>query len=112
MTGCFLKFYVAENRRHQHLLAYEWLLQEAQKLGLHGGSAFRALAGFGRHGRLHEEHFFELQGDLPVEVGFVVTTEEADRFLAHLAREQLNLFYLRVPVEFGFTGESTAGGGA
>lgn len=106
MTGCFLKFYVAENRRHRHLLVYEWLLQEAQQLGLHGGSAFRALAGFGRHGRLHEERFFELQGDLPVEVGFVVTAEEAERFLAHIAQENLNLFYLRVPVDCGFTGGS------
>ena len=52
MNGCFLKFYVAENRRHHHLLAYEWLLEEAKKFGLHGGSAFRAVAGFGRHGRL------------------------------------------------------------
>ncbi|MBP6583008.1 MAG: DUF190 domain-containing protein [Chromatiaceae bacterium] len=109
MNGCFLKFYVAENRRHHHLLAYEWLLEEAQQLGLHGGSAFRALAGFGRHGRLHEEHFFELAGDLPVEVGFVVTDEEANRFLAHLAREKLNLFYLRVPVEYGFTGDAADG---
>lgn len=107
MTDCYLQFYVAENRRHRHLLVYDWLLQEAQKLGLHGGSAFRALAGFGRHGRLHEEHFFELQGDLPVEVGFVVTAEEADRFLAHLAGEDLNLFYLRVPVICGFTGDAS-----
>ena len=103
MNGCFLKFYVAENRRHRHLLAYEWLLEEAKRLGLHGGSAFRAIAGFGRHGRLHEEHFFELAGDLPVEVGFVVTHDEADRFLAHLATQGLSLFYLRVPVDFGFT---------
>lgn len=103
MQGCFLTFYVAENRRHQHRLVYEWLLEEARKFGLHGGSAFRALAGFGRHGRLHEEHFFELAGDLPVEVGFVVTREEADRFLAHVGKEGLNLFYLRVPVETGFT---------
>jgi uncharacterized protein len=102
--GCFLKFYVAEKRRHHHRLAYEWLLEEAQKFGLHGGSAFRALAGFGRHGQLHEEHFYELAGDhLPVEVGFVVTTEEADRFLAHIGAEGLSLFYLRVPVQFGVT---------
>ena len=107
MSACFLKFYVAENRRHRHRLVYEWLLEEAQRFGLHGGSAFRALAGFGRHGRLHEEHFFELAGDLPVEVGFVVTEEEAERFLAHLAAEKLNLFYLRVPVEAGFTNGST-----
>jgi PII-like signaling protein len=108
MNGCFLKFYVAENHRYHKRLAYEWLLEEAQKLGLHGGSAFRALAGFGRHGRLHEEGFFELAGDLPVEVSFVLSNEEADRFLAHVAGQGLNLFYLRVPVEFGFTD----GGGA
>lgn len=103
MNKCFLKFYMAENRRHHHKLLYEWLLEEAQRFGLQGGSAFRAIAGFGRHGRLHEEHFFELAGDLPVEVGFVVSNEEADRFLAHLAKERLNLFYIRVPVEAGFT---------
>lgn len=105
MTGCFLKFYVAENRRHRHVLVYEWLLEEARKFGLHGGSAFRALAGFGRAGCLHEEHFFELAGDLPVEIGFVVSADEADRFLAHVAAEGLNLFYLRVPVDSGFTGK-------
>lgn len=103
MNGCFLKFYVSENRRLHHRLAYEWLLEEAKRFGLHGGSAFRALAGFGRHGRLHEEHFYELAGDLPVEVGFVVTQDEADRFLAHLASQGLALFYLRVPVDYGFT---------
>jgi PII-like signaling protein len=108
MQGCFLKFYVAENRRHHHRLAYEWLLEEAQRQGIHGGSAFRALAGFGRHGRLHEDRFVELAGDLPVEVGFVVTAEEADAFLVHLRDQGLNLFYLRVPVEAGFTsGESS-----
>ena len=68
-----------------------------------GGTAFRALAGFGRHGRLHEEHLFELAGDLPVETSFVNTQDEADRFLAHIAAAGLNLFYLRVPVEYGFT---------
>lgn len=108
MHGCFLKFYVAENRHHHHRLAYEWLLEEAKAQGLHGGSAFRALAGFGRHGRLHEEHFFELAGDLPVEVGFVLTREEADRFINHVTAQGLNLFYLRVPVDYGFTD----GGGA
>jgi PII-like signaling protein len=103
MQGCFLKFYVAENRRHHHKLAYEWLLEEARRLGIHGGSVFRALAGFGRNGRLHEDRFIELAGDLPVEVGFVVTQAEANAFLEHIRAQGLNLFYLRVPVEAGFT---------
>ncbi|MDE1949766.1 MAG: DUF190 domain-containing protein [Burkholderiales bacterium] len=109
--GVYLKFYVAEKRRHHGILAYEWLLEEARKCGLHGGSAFRALAGFGRHGRLHEEHFIELAGDLPVEVGFALGTAEADAFLAHLAGEELALFYIRLPLQMGIVGNGSGKAG-
>jgi PII-like signaling protein len=105
MQGVYLKFYVQEKRRHHGILAYEWLLEQAQKLGIHGGSAFRAIAGYGRHGRLHEEHFFELAGDLSVEVGFALTEEEAARLLAHLAGEQLRMFYIKLPLEMGMVGD-------
>jgi uncharacterized protein len=105
MQGVYLKFYVQENHRHHGILTYEWLLEAARKLGLHGGSAFRAIAGFGRHGRLHEEHFFELAGDLPVEVGFALTQEDARRLLDHLAAEPLKLFYIQLPLEMGFVGD-------
>jgi PII-like signaling protein len=104
MQGCYLKFYVQENRRHHGILAYEWILEEAKKLGIHGGSAFRAIAGFGRHGRMHEEHFFELAGDLSVEVGFALTDAEAERLLEHLADEKLRLFYIKLPLEMGVVG--------
>jgi PII-like signaling protein len=106
MQGVYLEFYVQENRRHDGILAYEWLLESARKLGIHGGSAFRAIAGFGRDGRLHEEHFFELAGELSVEVGFALTGAEADRLLAHLAGEKLRLFYIKLPLEMGVVGEA------
>ena len=102
--GCYLKFYVQEHRRHHGILAYEWILEEAKKLGIHGGSAFRAIAGFGRHGRMHEEHFFELSGNLSVEVGFALTEAEAEQFLAHLADEKLQLFFIKVPLQMGIVG--------
>ncbi len=107
MQGVYIKFYVQENRRHHGILAYEWLLEEAKKLGLQGGSAFRAIAGYGRHGRLHEEHFFELAGDVPVEVGFALAEPEAERFLTHLAGEKLQLFYIKLPLEMGVVGSTT-----
>jgi len=103
MTGTYLKFYVHEKRRLHGVLAYEWLLEQARKLGIHGGSAFRAVAGFGRHGVLHEDHFYELQGDLPVEIGFAVSDEEAARLLQVLHDEKVSLFYVRIPAEFGVT---------
>ncbi len=105
MQGVYLKFYVQESRRHHGILAYEWLLEAARKLGIHGGSAFRAIAGFGRHGKLHEEHFFELAGDVSVEVGFALTEEESEKLLAHLAGEKLRLFYIKLPLEMGFVGD-------
>ena len=54
MKNIYLKFYVAEKQRHNGALLYEWLLEEAKKMGAPGGSAFRSIAGFGRHGRMHE----------------------------------------------------------
>jgi PII-like signaling protein len=101
MIGTYLKFYMLEKRRHAHILLYEWLLERAKDLGIHGGSAFRAIAGFGRHGILHEEHFFELAGDLTVEVVFAVADEEADRLLDLVRREGIPLFYIRMPIEYG-----------
>ena len=98
--------------RHLHgVLAYEWLLAEVQGPGLRGGSAFRAVAGFGRHGVLHEDHFIELAGDLPMEVGFAVSDDEADRLLQLLRDEKVSVFYVRLPAQFGVTGEASSGPG-
>ncbi len=103
MQGICLKFFVSESQRHHSKLLYEWLLEQAKGMGVAGGTAIRAIAGFGRHGRLHEEAFFELAGDLPVEVEFLVSTENAERLLALLKTEGLRLFYVAIPAEYGIT---------
>lgn len=102
MQGISLRFYVQEDKKHQHVLVYEWLLEQARRLGLNGGSAFKAMAGFGRHGMLHEDHFFELSGKLPVVVEFIVTAEEADRLLTFVQAQEATLFYVKMPVEFAW----------
>ena len=101
MQGSFIRFYVHENQRHHGRLVWEWLLEQANRLGVRGGSAFRAMAGFGRHHVLHEAHFFELAGTLTVEVEFIVTPEEAQTLLALLERERIRLFYAQLPASFG-----------
>ena len=101
MNGMLLRFYVHENRTHHHIALFEWLLEQAKKMGIHGGSAFRAIAGFGRHGILHEEHFFELAADMTVAVEFVVSDAEADKLLSLLRQEWVSMFYSRVAAEFG-----------
>jgi PII-like signaling protein len=100
MDGSFLRFYVHEDQRHHGHLVWEWLLEQANTLGVRGGSAFRAMAGFGRHHMLHEARFFELTG-LTVEVEFIVTDEEANRLLEVLRKEKIRIFYAHIPARFG-----------
>lgn len=101
MKGTFLRFYLHEDIKHRHQLLYEWVLEMARTLGIHGGTAFRAVAGFGHHGKLHFQHFYELAGDLTMQLDFLVTDEEADKLLAAVESEGVRVLYMKVPVTFG-----------
>lgn len=103
MKGTYLRFYMHENRKYQHILLYEWLLGEAKRIGIGGGSVFRGIAGFGRHGVIHEEHFFELAGDLPIEVEFLVSDSEAERILEFVKQARIRIVYVRAPVDYFMT---------
>ena len=109
MEGIYLRIFTTENQKHNGILFYEWLLEKAKSLGLHGGSAFRAVAGFGRHGRLREQSFLELAPDLPVEVVFLLSPEEVDKLIAVIDEERLALLYVKSVVEWGFTAGRMAG---
>ena len=101
MDGAFLRFYVHEGDRLHGKPAWEWLLAKANDLGIRGGSAFRAMAGFGQHRVLHEDRFFELAGTLTIEVEFIVDDAEAQRLLDVVAQEKLRAVYARIPASFG-----------
>ena len=101
MQSVYLKFYITEKQRHDGILLHDWLLELAKKQGISGGSAFRAIAGYGRHGHMHEETFFELAGELPVQVEFVLQAPQGDALLDAVRTANLNLFYVRYAVESG-----------
>jgi len=112
MEGTFLRFYIHEKHRHGGAPLWEWMLQQANRMGLRGGSAFRAMAGFGRHHKLHEDHFFELAGSLTVEVEFIVTRTERLALLDLLQREKIRLFFAEIPARFGIINPDAADGAA
>lgn len=94
-----LAFYVSEKQRHAGMPLYEWLLERAKAQGIGGGSVFRSIAGYGRHGKVHEETFFELAGELAVKVEFVVDEEHAEKLLDSLHAEDLKIMYTRQQIE-------------
>jgi PII-like signaling protein len=99
MNAVALRFYVHQPRTHGKSLLFEWLLEQGKALGIHGGSAFFAAAGYGRHGVIHEQRFFELPEVLPVLVEFIVTPEEAEKILAVVRAEKIHCFCTRTPTE-------------
>lgn len=99
--GRFLRIYVDENQTHHGVLLWEWLLEQASKLGMQGGSAFRAIGSFGRHHALRESRFFELAGGTGIEVEFIARDEETEQLLALVREEGIRVFYARMPAAFG-----------
>ena len=94
MEGCFLRSCLHENQRCHGRLAWERLPDQADKLAIRGGAAFRAMAGFGHHHHLQEDHFFELAGNLAAET-------ESAKLLEILHREEVRVFYAHIPARFG-----------
>ena len=104
MESFLLKFYMREGDHHHGRPVWEWLMEQANMLGISGGSAFRAIAGFGRHHTLHEDRFVELAGTIAVAVEFVLTESQSTQLLELIQRENLRLPYVRSSVFFGMTG--------
>lgn len=102
--GVHLYFYCHSRAKHDGILLSEWLLEQARAHGLGGGSVFRAIAGFGRHGVLHEEQFFELADDLPVRVEFLLREEQADVLLQLVRSAGVDATYAYAPASFALLG--------
>ncbi|WP_445144181.1 DUF190 domain-containing protein [Dyella sp. Tek66A03] len=104
--GVQLSFYCHTRARHDGVLMYEWLLERAKKSGIGGGSAFRAMCGFGRHGVLREEQFFELADDLAVKVEFLLTEAQAQTLLEAVRACGVDAVYAIAPASFASLGKT------
>ncbi|MFC4527890.1 DUF190 domain-containing protein [Dyella halodurans] len=103
--GVQLSFYCHTRARHDGVLMYEWLLERAKKSGIGGGSAFRAMCGFGRHGVLREEQFFELADDLAVKVEFLLSEAQAQMLLEAVRASGVDVVYAIAPASFASLGK-------
>lgn len=101
-----IRFYLNEGRQHGHTLLRDWLFEAARASGIPGGTALRAAAGFGRHG-LHEDHFFELAGDLPELVEFFAEADRIQALLARVEQAGLTLLHVSHEVSVGITRPAT-----
>lgn len=105
MHGYQITFFTQQDRVHHRQPLAQWLVEQAQQLGLGGATLTGAIEGLGHDGRVHAINLFDLS-DQPVQVTLVVTAEESQRLFDRLVEEGVHLFYVKVVAEFGTLGES------
>jgi len=103
MQGFQVTFFTHQGHRHGGTPLGEWLIEEARRLGVAGATLIAAAEGFGHARKLHAAHFFEL-ADQPVEGVMALGAEELERLFARLREEQIRVFFVKTPIEFGPTG--------
>jgi uncharacterized protein len=103
MQTLCIRFFVEEGARHAHQALRDWLFDQARDLGIPGGTAFRAAAGYGRHG-VRQDTFFELAGKLPESIEFAADEARIAQLLQRVGDAGLKLVYVTHPVTLGVTG--------
>lgn len=106
MQGFLVTFFTQQDRMHGHVPLAQWLFDEAKRQGIRGATMTGSMQGLGHDGLTHAAGWFDVS-DQPVQVVLVVTPEESERIFAHLEREQIKVFYMKAPVEFGLLNGDT-----
>ncbi len=103
MTGYLVTFYTELNRRYQGKQIHEWLLTLSKEMHFSGVTVMHGLEGIDHKGKLHSSNFFELV-DEPITIQFALTESETERLFNRLNNEEISIFYVKTPVEFGTVG--------
>jgi PII-like signaling protein len=107
MKGYQISFLVEQDRRIEHKLAPEWLLQLAKEFGISGCTVFSAVENFGAVWSPTLHAVFEL-ADQPREIVMAVTEGQADRLFERIRITDTKLFYIKSPIENGQLGKQSS----
>ncbi|MFA7944758.1 DUF190 domain-containing protein [Pseudomonas brenneri] len=101
--GYQVTFFTQQERLHGRRPLAQWLIEEARKLGVRGATLNGALVGFGHDGQIHWMNILDFS-EQPVQVTLILSQEEERGLFAHLEQQQVEVFFVRSPVEFGNLG--------
>jgi PII-like signaling protein len=76
-----LRIFMGDSDRIHGKCLYEAIIEEAQKAGLAGATAYRGIESFGASHSIHTMKIWALSDDLPVIVDIVDKKEQIENFL-------------------------------
>ena len=80
-----LTIYVDETDKVHGIPVYEAILEILMKRNISGATAFRGVAGYGSHGKLHTAKILELSTTLPVKIEAMDSEEMINIVLAEIS---------------------------
>lgn len=103
MNGYLVTFYSELNDRYQGEQIHEWLLKLSKEMHFGGATVTHGDKGIDHTGKLHSARFFELI-DEPIQVQFALTDIQTEQLFDRLNHEEVSIFYVKTPVQFGTVG--------
>ena len=103
MNGYLINFYTEMNQRHQGKPLHEWLLQLSKEMHFKGATVIHGFEGIDHKGKFHSANFFDLV-DEPLIIQFALSESETEQLFNYLSNEELSIFYIKTPVEYGMIG--------
>ncbi len=100
MKGYQIEFFTQQDVFHGGKHLSDWLIDQARAQGIKSATVFMGSTGL----RLQAAHMFDLI-DHPVQVTMILSEAECERLFAVLKKENLHLFYVKLPVEYGRAGQ-------
>jgi len=80
--GQILRIFMEEERKHEGIPLYEWVVKEARKHKLAGATVLRGLEGFGLHHRMHTAKILRLSSNLPIIIEIIDRTDKIEAFFS------------------------------
>lgn len=103
MNGYLVTFYTELNQRYKGKQIHDWLLNLSKEMHLGGATVMHASEGIDHKGQRHSAGFFDLV-DEPVTVQFALSESETTQLFDRLNNEDVSIFYVKTPVEYGTVG--------
>ncbi|MXV05462.1 DUF190 domain-containing protein [Enterobacter sp. ABFQC] len=100
MKGYQITFYTQQDRMHGTVPLAQWMIEQAKLHGLRGATLTAGIEGLGHDGVTHAINLFDIS-EQPIQITFIVTSKEAESMFIHLQKENIKIFYMIAPVEFG-----------
>lgn len=105
MNGYQITFLTCPDRRHCDKPLAQWLVDLAREMDLCGAVMHECGTDFNPKDRPQGAHFPKLK-DQTMEVRITASAERAERLFERLRAENVSLFYVKTPIEFGMLGEN------